>query len=101
MLQKCGESGEAVKQSYCNEPLFIGEEGVVSRSYLETTVARFRGTCVHSDIPRVTFFTEILRIVRGNAPSESTCFPEGLVLGNWVKTFHPRNFGNDKTLKSS
>jgi hypothetical protein len=43
MLQKCGESGEAVKQSYREKPLFIGEEGVVPRSCLEMTVARFRG----------------------------------------------------------
>jgi hypothetical protein len=46
---------------------------------------------VFSDVPRVTFFTEILEIVRENGPSESTGFPEGLVLGNWAKTFHPRN----------
>jgi hypothetical protein len=35
----------------------------------------------HSDVPRVTFFTEILRF-RGIRSSESTRFPEGLVLGN-------------------
>jgi hypothetical protein len=54
---------------------------------------RFRGTCVYSDVLRVTFFTEILEIVCGRGSSESTRFPEGLVLGNWAKTFHPQNFG--------
>jgi hypothetical protein len=54
---------------------------------------RFRGTRVYSDVLRVTFFTEILEIVCGRGSSESTRFPEGLVLGNWAKTFHPQNFG--------
>jgi hypothetical protein len=55
------------------------------------TVARSKGTCVCFDVPRVTFFTEILEIVCGNGSSELNRFPEGLVLGNWAKTFHPRN----------
>jgi hypothetical protein len=46
------------------------------------TVVHFRGTRVHSDIPRVTFFNEILSVVRGNGSSESNCFPKGLVLEN-------------------
>jgi hypothetical protein len=55
------------------------------------TFAHFQGgTRVHSDVPRVTFFTEILKIVHGNRSSKTTRFPEGLVLGNWAKTFHPR-----------
>jgi hypothetical protein len=96
-----GENGEAVKQSYHTGPLFIGEEGVVSRSCLEMTVARFEG----DECPLRHFdcdiFTEILIIVRGNGSSESTRFPEGLVLGNWVKTLHPRNFGVTETLANS
>jgi hypothetical protein len=56
----------------------------------------FRGTRVHSDVQRVTFFTEILRIFHGNESSESTRFPKGLVLGNWAKTFHPQNVGITK-----
>jgi hypothetical protein len=73
------------------------ERGVVSRRCLEMTVARVWGTRVQSNVPRVTFFTKILRVFRGNGSSESTRFPEGLVLGNWVKTFHPRNFRYVKT----
>jgi hypothetical protein len=33
--------------------------------------------------------------------TESTRFPEGLMLGNWVKTFHPRNSGGVENLKNS
>jgi hypothetical protein len=54
---------------------------------------QFQGARVHSDVLRVTFFAEILRIFHGNGSSESTRFPMGLVLGNWAKTFHPRNVG--------
>jgi hypothetical protein len=62
------------------------------------TVAHFRGGArVHSDVPRVMFFTEILRIIRRNGSSESTLFPERIVLGNWVKTLHPRNFRDVET----
>jgi hypothetical protein len=55
--------------------------------------------CVHSDVPMVTSFTEILRIFRGNGLSKSTRFPEGLVLGNWIKIFHPRNVGIGEFVK--
>jgi hypothetical protein len=58
------------------------------------TVAGFQGGArVHSDVLRVTFFTEIRDFFRGIGSSELTRFPEGLVLGNWEKTFHPRNVG--------
>jgi hypothetical protein len=49
----------------------------------------------------MTFFTEILKVLRGNGSSESTRFPVGLVLGNWVKIFHPRNFGDVRTPANS
>jgi hypothetical protein len=38
-------------------------------------------TRVHSDVPRVTFFLLKFKIFRGIGSSESTRFPEGLVLG--------------------
>jgi hypothetical protein len=64
------------------------------------TVVRFRGACTlrrsEGDV-----FTGILRIIRGNGSSESTHFPEGLVLGNWINTLHPRNFGDIETLTNS
>jgi hypothetical protein len=73
---------------------FEESDGAVKKTYgtrLDMTVASFLGARVHSDVPRVTFFTGILRIFRGNRSSESTRFSEGLVLGNWAKTFHPRS----------
>jgi hypothetical protein len=39
-------------------------------------------------------FYRILGDFRVIGSSESTRFPEGLVLGNWAKTFHPRNSRN-------
>jgi hypothetical protein len=33
------------------------------------------------------FFNGIQDIIRGNGSSDSTRFPEGLVLGNWQKPF--------------
>jgi hypothetical protein len=44
----------------------------------------------------VTFFYQNSRFIRGTGSSESTRFPEGLVLGNWAKTLHPRNVGSTK-----
>jgi hypothetical protein len=52
-----------------------------------------RGTRIHSDFPRVMFFTRIWDIIHGYRSSKSTRFPEGLVLGNWEKTFHPQKVG--------
>jgi hypothetical protein len=51
-----------------------------------------RRTRVHSDVPRVTFLPEFKNI-HGIGSSESTLFPEGLVLGNSGKTLHPQNVG--------
>jgi hypothetical protein len=36
-------------------------------------------------------FTRIRDFLCGIGSSESTRLPEGLVLGNWAKTLHPRN----------
>jgi hypothetical protein len=63
--------------------------------------ARFKGDVCTLQRSEGDVFTEILRIVRGNGSSESTHFPEGLVLGYWLKTFHPRNFGETETLENS
>jgi hypothetical protein len=48
----------------------------------------FRRTLVHSDVPRVMFLPE-LKSFRGNGSSESTRFPEGLVLGNSGENLTP------------
>jgi hypothetical protein len=55
------------------------------------TVATFLGDACPVRCSEGDFFTKILKIFRGNGSSESTRFPKGLVLGNWVKTFHPQN----------
>jgi hypothetical protein len=67
-------------------------------------------TRVHSDIPRVTFFTELQKI-SWNRIVGVNHFPEGLVLGNSGKITHPCNvefdksremsFQDDKTLRRS
>jgi hypothetical protein len=56
-------------------------------------------TRVHSDVPRVTFFNREFVGFRGNGSSESTRFPEGLVLGNSVKPCHPRKVGFPKFME--
>jgi hypothetical protein len=58
------------------------------------TVVIFPGDAFHSDVPRVTFFTRIRDFIHGIRSPESTRIPEGLVLGNWAKTLHPRNVGS-------
>jgi hypothetical protein len=55
----------------------------------------FWRTCVHSDVSRVTFLLKF-KDFRGIGSSESTRFPEGLVLGNSGKTCHPRNVEFDE-----
>jgi hypothetical protein len=47
---------------------------------------------VSTPTPRVTFLPEF-KDIRGIGSSESTRFPEGLVLGNLGKTLHPRSVG--------
>jgi hypothetical protein len=82
-------------------PSIYRVRGVVSRNHLEMTVAHFKGGACTLRRSEGDVFTEILRIVRGNRSLESTHFPEGLVLGNWVKTFHSRNLGVTETLANS
>jgi hypothetical protein len=52
----------------------------------------FRRTRVHSDVRRVTFLPEFISF-HAIGSSESTRFPEGLMLGNSGETLHPRNVG--------
>jgi hypothetical protein len=80
-----------VKKTYGTRPLFIARRGVVSRNCLDMTVASFLGDACPLRRSEGDVFTEILRIFHGNGSLESTCFPKGIVLGNWTKTFHPRN----------
>jgi hypothetical protein len=91
-LQTFEESIKTVKKFYSISALFIGVRGVVSRNASIRLLWFFRVTRVHSDVPRVTFLPEF-ESFHGIGSSESTHFPEGLVLGNWAKTLHPRNVG--------
>jgi hypothetical protein len=95
MLQRARRKWRSSEIKLLRRPSIYRGRVVVSRMHISG------GTRVHFDVPRVTFFTKILRIVRGNGSSESTHFPEGLVLGYWLKTFHPRNFGETETLENS
>jgi hypothetical protein len=74
-------------------------EGVVPRIRLDSTVARFtEDACLLRRSEGDVFLPEFIGF-RGNGSSESTCFPEGLVLGNSVKPSHPRNVGLPKFMK--
>jgi hypothetical protein len=47
-------------------------------------------TRVHSDVPRVTFFTEILRFSWNRIVGVNS-LPRGASVGEFRKTCHPRN----------
>jgi hypothetical protein len=87
-----------VKFFYSDNSLFIGARGQFREPTSIRPLRDFRRTRVHSDVPRVTFLLEFVGF-RGNGSSESTRFPEGLVLGNSVKPCHPRNVGLSKFMK--
>jgi hypothetical protein len=73
---------KAVKFFNSDSPLFIGP-GRGSSAKLASIQPSLisRTTRVPSDVPRVTFLLNF-RMIRGIGSSESTRFPEGLVLGN-------------------
>jgi hypothetical protein len=82
-----------VKKSYCTRPIFIGRGDSFKKPPRDDRCAVSGG---HVSTPTFWgwhFFTKILRIFHGNGSSESSHFPERLVLGNWAKSFHPRNVG--------
>jgi hypothetical protein len=81
-----------VKNFYGESSLFIGARGYFKKTASIWPLRVFRKTCVHSDVLRVTFSPEF-ESFRGIGSSESTRFPEGLVLGNSRKTLHLRNVG--------
>jgi hypothetical protein len=87
-----------VKIFYSNNSLFIGERG--GGQFQELASIRplrdFQRTRVHSDVPRVTFFLLNFKVFCAIGSSESTRFPEGLVLGNLGKICHPQNAGFDE-----
>jgi hypothetical protein len=82
-----------VKKFYgVNLSIYRGE-GVVSRNCLDMTVASFPEDACPLRCSEGDVFLPEFKSFRGNGSSESTRFPEGLVLGNSVKALHPRNIG--------
>jgi hypothetical protein len=79
-----------VKIFYSDNSLFIGARGQFHKLASIRLLRDFWRAHVHSDVPRVTFFTK-LQSFHGIESSESTRFPEGLVLGNSGKIRHPQN----------
>jgi hypothetical protein len=80
-----------VKIFYSESSLFIGARGAVSRNRLDSTVARFPEDVCSLRPSKGDVFLLKFKDFRGIKSSESTRFPEGLVLGNSGKTCHPRN----------
>jgi hypothetical protein len=57
------------------------------------------GRCVSTPTFRGLRFLPEFKSFRGNGSSESTRFPEGLVLGKSVNPLHPRNVGLSKFME--
>jgi hypothetical protein len=85
-----------VKIFYSESSLFIGARVAVSRTRLDSTVARFPEDACPLWHSEGDVFLLKFKGFRGIGSSESTRFPEGLVLGNSGKTCHPRNVGFDE-----
>jgi hypothetical protein len=99
--QKCsGRLGKWWKNFYSQGTLFIGEGGgVVSRTRLDSTVAKFPEDVCPLRRSEGDVFLPKFKGFHGNRSLESTHFPEGLVLGNLVKPCHPRNVELSKFIK--
>jgi hypothetical protein len=67
--------------------------GVVQENLLDMTFASFPGDACPLRRSEGDLFLPEFKSFRGIGLSESTRFPEGLVLGNSGKTLHPRNVG--------
>jgi hypothetical protein len=71
-----------VKNFNSDDPLFIGARGAVPRTRLDSTVARFSEDACPLRRSEGDVFLLKFQDFRGIGSSESTRFPEGLVLGN-------------------
>jgi hypothetical protein len=71
-----------VKKTYGASSLFIGVRGVVSRNCLDMTVASIPEDACPLRRSKGDDFLPEFESFRGIGSSESTRFPEGLVLGN-------------------
>jgi hypothetical protein len=89
-------SERTVKIFYSESSLFIGVRGVVQENRLDMTIAGFpEDACILRRSEGDVFLLEFKSFC-GIVSSESTCFPEGLVLGNSGKILHPQNVGLPK-----
>jgi hypothetical protein len=76
--------------------IYRGGWGAVSRTRLDPTIARFpEDTCPRRRSEGDVFLLKF-KDFRGIGSSESTRFPERLVLGNSGKTCPPRNIESDE-----
>jgi hypothetical protein len=83
-------------------PLFIvAREGGSFKKSPRFDSCEFSGGRVSNPMFRGWRFLPEFRIFRGNGSSESTRFPEGLVLGNSGKTLHPQNVEFDEIRETS
>jgi hypothetical protein len=88
-----------VKIFYSESSLFIGARGAVSRTHLDSAVARFPEDVCPLRRSEGGVFLLKFKDFHGIGSSKSTLFPEGLVLGNAGKTCHPRNVSLTKFTK--
>jgi hypothetical protein len=77
-----------VKIFYSDNSLFIGARGQFQELASIRPLRDFRRTCVHSDVPRVTFFTEIQRFL-WNRNVGINPFPRGASVGEFKKNLSP------------
>jgi hypothetical protein len=87
-----GESDETVKNFYGTSSLFLGVGGSFKKLPRYDRCEFFGGHVSTSTFWGWHFLPEY-ESFRGIRSSESTRFPEGLVLGNWAKTLHLQNVG--------
>jgi hypothetical protein len=89
--QKFAESEKLVKIFLQRQiSIYRGEGGQFQEAASIRPLRDFWMARVHSDVPRVTFFTEILRF-SWNQIDGVNPLPRGASVGEFMKTCHPRN----------
>jgi hypothetical protein len=82
MLERFRRKRRDGEKIYGTSTLFIGVRGVVSRKHLDMTVEIFPGDACPLRCSEGDIFTRVRDFLHGIGSSESTPFPELLVLGN-------------------
>jgi hypothetical protein len=88
--QKFAEIERLVKFFYSGSYLFIGARGQFQELASIQLLRDLRRTRVHSNVPRVMFFTRILRFSWNRIVGVNP-LPRGASAGKFRKTRHPRN----------